>query len=355
MESTSLIAILVLVAFLEAGFIFMMFQMGGKLLKAKVKAMLPWYKNKGRFWLHLYKTGTFVLDYVILDKESKIKRKNEHDIMVTGENGHSFVDKTAIEDFVTIHKLDRQPLVLTVEGAPTDILARYRDYEMDISKIGTIEKWLTKVYNENNVDKMREAKKRMINLFYNLRKSFKYLPVARKYCDYAIALYNEDHNYSDKELQALLKKYENIIVSIKRELKARNMRFVNFTEFFNKGNISALFNKKAREYIQIGRESVGNKKSPFDKAIKIGGAIFLGGLALMGYLLIDQGNQLEDMNNKITSLTNKLNKATITVGNDTNTGGDGQAPPSSPVPQQNPTSNLQGTSINLGVPHLLLT
>lgn len=337
MEQTGMTAILIMLLFIETGFIIMLFGVGGKLLKAKVKALLPWYKNKGRFWLHLYKTGTFVLDYVKLDKENKIKRKKEHDILITGTNKHSFIDKTAFEDYVTIHKLDRQPLVLSVEGGPTDILAKYRDYEQDLSKLTSIENYIQNAIDSDDLNKLRKAKTKIINLFYNFKKVFKYLPVARQYANDAISMHDDNKVYNDQEIISLLTRYKTMISHIKRELNDRNNRFVNFEEFFHAGNMASLMNKIARESIQIGRASMGSKNQAFDQIVKIATPILLIALAVVGYLLVDQGNKIEDIGNKIDELSNNL-----TVGDSTNTDEEGTSPPSSPV-----ASNDQNGEVNL--------
>lgn len=330
METATTTAWLILLLIVETGFLFMIINMGGKLLKAKLKSMLPWNKNKGRFWLHLYQTGTFVLDYIKLDKENKIKRKN-NDILITGDSHHSFVDKTALENHVSIHKMDKLPLVLTVEGTPTDILAKYRNFELDLNKLGTIEKYLTKVIESDNLNKLKEANTKMLKLFNDLKNSFVYLPPAKEMCRRALMLFDENEVYSNKGYVRLLNKYKLAVQHLQRMLNERNNKFVNFSEFFSKGNMSKLLNEVGRRMFSLGRQSVGDKPNAMDKAVKIGGTIFLLAAGIIVYFLVDQGNQIEDMTNKLNQINKKLDNDII-VGSDANTGEGSPSPSSSPVP-----------------------
>jgi hypothetical protein len=175
MADGSGIAIMSLVVVLETAFIFVIYMVGGGYLKAKLKEMMPWNKNKGTFNLHLDKTGTFFLDYKVLKGKNKITRKNKPDILLT-DNHHSFVDLVRDSDNVSIHKMDRVPLYLTVEGSPTNVLAKYRDYDQDIYKIKSVYQYLQQIISQNDIKKYKKANNKMINLFLNLSSSFKYLP-----------------------------------------------------------------------------------------------------------------------------------------------------------------------------------
>jgi len=331
------LAIMSLVIVFESAFLFMMYMVGGTYLKSKIKEIMPWNKNKGVFNLHLDKTGTFFMDYKVLKGKNKITRKNKHDILLN-DNEHSFVDMTrADSDFVSVHKMDRVPLYLTVEGSPTNVLAKYRDYKKDLIKIKAIYKYINGIIQENDLVKYKKSNTRIINLFLNLRGAFKYLPEARGICENTARLYNPDNQYSVEDYKSLFLAYLNSFVSLSRVLKEKNNTFVNFKEFFNEGNISALFNKITREYEQLGRLSMQKKQASMDKAVKIGGGIFLAAMGILAFLVVDQGNKIEDIGIQINKINNKLDKNMIVGSEDTNQGVS-QSPSNSPVN----SPNLQG-------------
>src|SRR6056297_60186 len=280
---TLLVAILFLVVVL-------LFTLGGRLVMAKLKSKLPGYKGKGIFWLHLYKSGTFFLDFVKMDKENKIKTKNGETIIINAENLHSLVDMTtgdpkdyvSANGFVSIHKLDKTPLVMTVEGGPTNVVAKYRDYEEDVAKIKVIIKYLSKEMKKENLNELKKANKKLISFFYNLQNSFKYLPKANNICKQHLTIYNPNKIYNVYDYQHMLKLYKEGLEALTMLLRKKTHSFVNFNELFNSGNLSALFNKMSREFMQLGRLSTAKKNESLDKRIKIAGMIAMIVLGLIG-------------------------------------------------------------------------
>lgn len=337
MADGSAIAVMSLVLVFETAFLFVMYMIGGSFLKSKLKEIMPWNKNKGAFNLHLDKTGTFIMDYKVLKGKNKIRRKNKHDILLN-DNHHSFIDSTRYnKDFVSIHKMDRVPLYLTVEGSPTNVLAKYRDYDKDLYKIKSIYKYIQDVIAKEDIAKFKKANTKIINLFLNLRNAFKYLPEAKMICEETAYAFDANKEYKIEDYKKLFNFYANSFVSLSRLLKEKNHTFVNFKEFFNEGNISALFNKITREYEQLGRLSMQKKQAGMDKAVKIGGGIFLAAMGILAFLVVDQGNKIEDVSIKINQINKKLNDG-ITVGSDDTNQGAGESPSGSPVVSQ----NLQG-------------
>lgn len=340
------IAITILLLIFESAFIFVLFMIGGKYLRSKLKEAMPWNRYKGSFTLFLDKTGTFFLDYVLLKGKNKIARKNKHDILLT-QNHHSFVDLASKDtNFVSVHKMDRVPLYLVVEGSPTNVLAKFRDFDKDIFKLKGVYKYVQKVIQNNSITNYKKANFKIVNLFLNLRDTFKYLPEAKELCEQAAYLASNKQEYTEKDYQELFANYLNAFSELGRILKKKNKTFVNFREFFNEGNISALFNKITREYEQLGRMAISKKESKMDKALKIGGGIFLVAMGLIAFLIVDQGNKIEDVTNQLNKISNKIDES-ITVGSiDTNQG-------VSPSPSNSPVSANAASQGDAHTPYTL--
>jgi hypothetical protein len=171
----------------------------------------------------------------------------------------------------------------------------------------------------------------------NLSSSFKYLPSLKILCEETAGQYDYKKEYKEEDYKKLFEIYKNSLIHLFRNLKQKNHTFVNFKEFFNEGNLSALFNKMARDFEQHGRNSVHRKSNQIDKMVKIGGGIFLVTLGIIAFLIIDQGNKIETVGEKINQINNKL-KNNIIVGSEDTNQGVSQSPSNSPVVSQ----NLQG-------------
>lgn len=278
---------------------------GGSYLKMRIKSKLPWFAGKGKCLMHFDKTGTARWDYVILRK-GNIIGKGDDAIRVEGTH-HSLLDATKLNKHTTIHQIDKEPLIITVEGSPTNVLVQQRNYDEDISKLSFILKRINDVISTEDTQAKAKLQKDLLGMFNKLLEAFKFLDPARKICYYTIKKTKEIENSTDNiNYTTLLEMYKMAIQNILSLMKKRTMTMVNFTDYFTEINLSRIFNSYFKDANQLGRREalIGMQKE--NKLQKIGGIILILGLLFVGYMVYDMNGRMKEQTDVMSTLASSI-------------------------------------------------
>lgn len=282
---------------------------GGSYLKMRLKSKLPWFSGKGKNLLHFDKTGTARWDYVILRK-GNIINKGDDAIRIEGTH-HSLIDATRIDKHTTIHQIDKEPLIITVEGSPTNVLVQQRNYDEDISKLSFILKRINDVIATEDQEAKAKLQKDLLGMFNQLLEAFKYLDPARKICYYTIKKTKEIEASKDEvNYTELLEMYKMAIQNILSLMKKRTMTMINFTDYFTEINLSRIFNSYFKDANQLGRREalIGIQKE--NNIQKIGGILIILGMLFIGYMVYDMSGKMKAQTESMSALASSIDNLT---------------------------------------------
>lgn len=300
--------ILSLSIFLNIGLffiIFFVFAKGGSYLIEKLKSQLPFFKGNWDWVAHFTKKGLVILKFCKILPGKKVKNKLG-EITYLESTEHSFVDGTGVNDFTTIHSLNKKPLYITVEGNPTNVLLKRNDFTSDIIRIKEIIKIISKVKESKDDKKIDRLLGKLYIIISKLSDTFKYLPKAKTMIDNLLSL---NHQYDDLSLNdksIMLSNYKTTFILLYRVLQKRNNTLVNFTDYFHAGNLARIFNKIFLESQQNGRLQISKKQSTENSIFKITTVVFLIAMGILVFMTISQNNKIEELQDSINVVNTKI-------------------------------------------------
>lgn len=290
---------------------------GGNFLKQKAKAKSLPFKNKGAWIEYIKKDGRSYLYYIIIGKDNKIELRGEH--YQLDECTNILRDCTAqIFDSTgkpksTKNYYDGDPKYFIVEGCPTNVLVKSRDYDQDITKLDEVRKTIKNIIAVGNLEDAKKYKEKLITAFYNLYNSdLKYTPSVHKLVRDLLetearlmSLKDENDNaivYTDIDV---LTEFDIKIINIIREMALKNKTNINFTEYFNSGKLSEIYAKHTSMAYLLGILKAGAidslKKLMYILLIALGV-----GLLILGYIGINTQQKLETATKEISAIRSDL-------------------------------------------------
>lgn len=303
-------------------FIFWIFSVGKEYLQARLKSKFFPYKFKGSWVTYTKKDGRYYLFYLLISKDKEIKLFGDKQKLGECENtlidivNEMLFDKEG-KAVPTKTFYQGEPIYHLVEGSPTNILIKSRDYEQDISKLKEIIKIINETVNSKDLDGATKLKNKLNQIFLQLHTTeFKYLPTARKLVSNLLNLESFVKSQIDEEGNALypniddlqiIAKYKEIILELIKILTVKDKTLVNFDELFSNGNLSKIFNQSGHlQYIAGVLKNL--KLRNLDKIMWGILIIAVLGFLVVGNMIRTQGEKIDTISAQITELSNQLDQ-----------------------------------------------
>jgi len=301
----NLVIIFVWLAFMFGVAFFFLLSAGGGLLKTRLKSKMLFWKGKGKHIQFFDKSGKSRFYYEIPDKEGCITIDGEK--YKLSETNHSLADRTNGKG--TIHVIDGEPLYIIVQGSPSNVLVKQRDYDLDISRMTKIIKDIhTLVIAKDEVGALKYANG-LINASFKLSSSYKYLVPARKIAKELLLItpnYNDNGISRTRTGLQMLKLFEIGFSKLQRVLVSKNRTLINFTEFFSVINLSNMFNDGFAEAGRIRSIEQERIKKSQSKIAKVGIGIAVVVVGLLVFLLIKQGESIDELSIQMTAISKNM-------------------------------------------------
>jgi hypothetical protein len=303
-------------------FIFWILSVGKEYLQAKLKSKFFPYKFKGAWVTYTKKDGRYYLFYLLISRDKEIKLFGDKQKLGECENtlidivNEMLFDKEG-KTVPTKTFYQGEPIYHLVEGSPTNILIKSRDYEQDISKLKEILKIITETVNSKDVEQATKLKNKLNQIFLQLYTTeFKYLPSARKLVinllnleSFAKSQVDDEGNslYPNIDDLQIISKYREIILELIKVLTVKDKTLVNYDELFANGNLSKIYNQSGHlQYIAGVLKNL--KLRNLDKIMW--GVIIIAvlGFLVVGNMVRNQDKKLDVISNQINELSNQLEK-----------------------------------------------
>lgn len=307
-----------LVLIILMGILFYLLYIGGSFLRQKAKAKSMPFKNKGAWIEFIKKDGRSYLFYIIIGKDNKIELRGDKYQLdectnILKDCTNQVFDKQG-NPRPTKNYYDGDPKYFIVEGCPTNVLVKSRDYDQDISKLQEVRNTIQKIILSGIEADATKYKEKLISVFYSLYNSdLKYTPSIHKLVRDFLETELQLSQLKDEEEQPIkytdidiLKEFDNKIINIIREMALKNKTNINFTEYFNSGKLSEIYAKHTSFAYLLGILKAGaiNQLKKLMWFIII--ALVVACL-ILGYIGIDTQKKIEKLGTQISILSSDMN------------------------------------------------
>lgn len=306
------------------GILMYLLYIGGSFLKQKAKAKSMPFKNKGAWIEFIKKDGRSYLFYIIIGKDNKIELKGDKYQLdectnILRDCTRQVFDKNGNPQ-PTKNYYDGDPKYFIVEGCPTNVLVKSRDYDQDIAKLQEVRGIIQRIIESGLEADAKKYKEKLIDTFYKLYNSdMRYTPsIHRLVRDFIeteeqLSLLKDDNElplaYTNIEV---LKQFDIKIINMIREMTLKNKTNINFSEYFNSGKLSEIYAKHTSFAYLLGILKAG----AIDQLKKLMWFIIIAlvvACLVLGYIGIDTQKKIENLGNQISVLSSDMNSMHETV------------------------------------------
>lgn len=300
----NILVILIWLTFMFGVGVFVLASVGGSFLLTRLKSRMPFWKGKGKHILFFDKSGKSRFYYLIPNDDGKVTVRGViYNIISTD---HSLSDNTNGKG--TVHFLDGEPLYILVQGCPNNVLARQRDYDLDVGKISSIITSIDKLVNDEKVEPANEYINKLAKATFKLTGSYKYLKPARKVISELILL---TKNYEAGELNKysvfkVLNTYKVILQKLQRILESRNRTMINFTDYFTANDLNQSFNDQFSNALALKSVEAERMKNGMNKFTKLGVGVGIAVVGVLAFLLIQQGGTIDEMQLTMNTINSNI-------------------------------------------------
>ena len=311
MELVNTLIMLTVTAF---AMVMYLFAVGGRFLRYKIKSKLPWLKGKGKHVSYTDRSGRKIYDYILCDKNGfvitpgggKVKLGNTEHILYDATMGKAGTPLT----------MDGEPLYEIVEGSPTNIAIKRRDFDEDIEIVKVIINKIDVSLTSDTNDAKAKLCEKINKLLLTLSADFKYLRSAKNVVTERIDLpsfyISEGNNKIDRSLNDYLTEYRKGFVTLSKIFLKKNGTMVNYNDLFPLTNLTHLFNDMMAEMYRHGRAEKSVNDGKIGKGLTIGGVVLAIGIVILIIIVVGQGNRIEEMSTSLAQISTKLDKVNIT-------------------------------------------
>jgi hypothetical protein len=329
MELIGISPIILLLAFLLFSslliFIFWILYLGKGYILHKIKSNLFLYKHRGAWITYTKKDGRYFLYYVLIGKNKEIKLDGNKKMLGTSENTFiDLVEQLLITDdnkFVPSKNFFQgEPIYHLVEGCPTNVLIKGRDYEQDTNKLKEIIKIINSFDEETDPKLVSRFKANLTQALTNLYvKEFKYLPSARTIVADILEIEgrlraetNDEGELINSDIKdySILHHYLPKLDNLYKLLAMKDKTIVNYDELHSQGQLDKIFNQSAQmNYIAGVMKNLTFKN--FDKIMWMLIIIAIVGFVAVGYMVHNLDGRFDELNVNINSLLTKIKEVTL--------------------------------------------
>lgn len=268
---------------------------------------MPFWKGKGKHILFFDKSGKTRIYYEIPDSDGKVKIGGV--TYSLNSTDHSLSDYTGGKG--TIHFLDGEPLYIIVQGCPSNVLVRQRNYDFDIGK-------LNKVIDD--IDKLNEVKddvranSYLVSLAkqsFKLAGGYSYLMPARRIVKEILKIaqaYTSGSLEGKEDDYQILLKFKTQFLKLERLLEKRDRTLINFDDFFTVNDLSKAFNNEFSNALALRNIEQERMKNGINKYAKLGIGIAIAVVGLVVFLLFKQSGHIEEMQASIVSINSNMSE-----------------------------------------------
>ena len=307
------------------GYVFYLNYIGGQFLRQKAKANLLPFKNKGAWIEFIKKDGRTYLYYIIIGQNNKIELKGitymlDEFMNILKDQTEIIYDKDG-NLRPTKNYYDGSPKYFIVEGCPTNVLVKARDYDQDITKLKEISITLKKIIESKNLEDAKKYKEKLVTAFYNLYNSdLKYTPSVNVLIrdlieterQYQTAV-NEDGSALEYTDLTILEAFDKKLLNIIREMNLRNKTTTNFSEYFNNGKLSEIYAKHTSFAYLLGILKAG-ALDMLKKMMTWLIILLVCGILFLGYVGIDTQKKMEKLDEKLNIIMSDTNSIKDSIG-----------------------------------------
>lgn len=307
------------------GALFYLLYIGGSFLRQKAKAKSMPFKNKGAWIEFIKKDGRSYLFYIIIGKDNKIELRGDKYQLdectnILKDCTNQVFDKDG-NPKPTKNYYDGDPKYFIVEGCPTNVLVKSRDYDQDISKLEEVRNTIKKIIASGIEADAKKYKEKLITTFINLYNSdLKYTPsIHRLVADFIQTELQLSQLKDDNDLPlqytdfTVLQKFDDKIINIIREMALKNKTNINFSEYFNSGKLSEIYAKHTSFAYLLGILKAG-ALDQLKKLMWIIIACLVVGLLVLGYISINTQKKLDVVTADIQKIKLDTNSMIETLG-----------------------------------------
>ncbi len=288
-----------------------MFQIAtGNYGQQRFKMFLPWNRGRG-IWIRYHnRSGKEYDRYIKAPLSGRFHEFSDKEKFFLETCYHQLFDETGTL-VSTKESSYGVPLYHVFENAPTSVLPIYRNFEQDINYFKEVLSKVNTAIKEKNEELATALRIKIFEKMFALKEEWKYLPDARKLALSIISIEYE-HKTEDGKIEPLdqieiLKAYKPFIEATIRVLSIKDKSLVNFSDFFNQGNLSGLIaNLTSLLYTAGYLDAMTNvKKEKFWNWVLV--IIMVIGFIAVAGISMQQGKKIDNMEKMLVQINSDMN------------------------------------------------